>query len=124
MGTSRWLSSTHGVVDAHAAERGQQVLDRLDRGLAVDQARLESCCSPEEHVGWDLHPAEVRPAEPDTGVRRRRNERDLDLLTGMDADSSAVDRATKGALRRNLVPAAHPLARDLPLHQRGTDDAS
>ena len=38
IGTSGEFSSTMHVVDAHADERRQQVLDRLDRHLVARQA--------------------------------------------------------------------------------------
>ena len=92
------------VVDAHAAKRGQQVLDGLDRRLARDQTCLKLLALAEvADVRRNLNPAKVGATEPDTKICGGRNEGEGDLLAGMETDSRASHGSAKGALRRHLV---------------------
>ena len=76
------------VVDAGGHERGQQVLDRFNRGAVAAEHRgvLHG-----RHVfdGCRNLDAQVGPAEPDAGIGRRGLERERHLLAGMKSDPGA-----------------------------------
>ena len=68
------------IVDSQAGERGHQVLDRVDLGLALDQAgaqpRLAHQVGPRRHVG---RRREVETAKDDPGIGLRRPQREANL---------------------------------------------
>ena len=65
------------VVDAQADERGQQVLDRLDRDVVARQARRELNAGEMLHRGRHLVVAEIGAAEADAEIGRRRLQREM-----------------------------------------------
>src|SRR5690606_3310892 len=86
-------------------------LDRLDRGLLGDEARLELLPATQvRDARGNLHTAEVGPLEADTVISGRGLQREGDFLTGMKADTGALDGSTECALSRN----GHPLLPQTP----------
>ena len=84
------------VVDAHADERRQQVLDRLDRHFVRAPGRSRSwmparLCTRRRH----LEVAEIGAAETDAEIGRRGLQRERDLVAGVKTDSDAGDVTTK-----------------------------
>ena len=82
-----------------AVERGEQVLDGLDRHRFARQAGLILDAAQMRDRRRNLEAAQVGALEADAVVGRRRLERQRDLVAGMKADSGAGDGSTKGALR-------------------------
>src|SRR5687768_5581663 len=94
---------TH-VVDAHAAERRQQMLDGLDAGVAGGQPGLQLLPAAEVvHVRGNLDAAQVGATETNAEVRRGGNQGERDLLTRMKTNPGTIDSSTKGTLKRHLV---------------------
>jgi hypothetical protein len=89
----------HGIVDRQRTERGQQMLDRLDRHGFASEAGLVLNAAEVRNGGGDLETPEVGSLEPDAVVCRSRLERQGDLVTGMKTDSSAGDGSAESALR-------------------------
>ena len=87
------------VVDAERGERGEQVLDRLDRDRLAREARGELDAAEVRDGRGNLEAAEVRALEPDAVVGRRGLQRQRDLVAGMKSDSGAGDWTTEGSLR-------------------------
>ena len=83
------------VVDAHADERRQQVLDRLDRHLVARQPGRELNARQVVHRRRHLVIAQIGAAETDAEVRRRGLECEIDLVAGVKTDSDAGYLATK-----------------------------
>ena len=98
IGTSGEFSSIEHVVDAHADERRQQMLDRLDRHFVARQPGRELNPGQVLHGRRHLVVAEVGPAEPDAEIGRRRLQRKVDLVAGVKTDSDTGNLATKCAL--------------------------
>ena len=98
IGTSGEFSSMMHVVDAHADERGQQVLDRFNRDLVPGEAGRELDAGQVVHRRRHLVIAEIGPAETDAEISRRRLQRKRDLVAGVKTDSDAGNGATKCAL--------------------------
>src|SRR5260370_22556182 len=86
------------VVDAHADERRQKMLDRLDRDLIAGQAGGE--LNPGEIVDRRRHLviAQIRAAKTDAEISRGGSQRKTDSIAGVETNSIAGDRATKCAL--------------------------
>ena len=86
------------VVDAHADERRQQVLDRLDRHFVARQPGRELNARQVVHGRRHFVVAEIGPAEPDAEVGRRGLQRKVDLVAGVKTDSDAGNLTAKCAL--------------------------
>ena len=82
------------VVDAESRERRQQVLDRLDRDRLAGQPGLVGNAAKVRDGRRDLQPSEVGALEPDAVIRRRRLQRQSDLVAGLTAYSGAGDAST------------------------------
>ena len=76
------------VVDADADERGQQVLDGLDRRAVPPEHRRVVHGRHVLHGRRNLD-AQVRAAEDDAGIGRARLERQRDFVAGMKSDPGA-----------------------------------
>jgi hypothetical protein len=87
------------IVDAEGAKRREQVLDRLDGGLARTEAGLELLAAAQvRHVSWNLDAPKIRPPESDTRVDRCRHQGHGDLLSRVEPDACAVDRTAERSL--------------------------
>ena len=87
MGTSGDVHFDDDVVDAGADERGEQMLDGLDRRGAVRERRGQLNPTKVRHVRWNLEATEVHTPEPDARIRLAWLEGKRDFLTGMEADA-------------------------------------
>jgi hypothetical protein len=98
IGTSGWVSSTTAL-SMRSAQRGQQVLDGLDRyGLARETGLILDPAEVRDRRG-DFEAAQVAPLKPDPVVIGSRLERQRHLVPGVEAYAGAGDRTTEGALR-------------------------
>ena len=68
------------VIDVHADERRQEMLDGLDRDLVSGQAGGELDAGEVMHRRGHFEVAEVGPAEPDSETGGRGLERELNLV--------------------------------------------
>ena len=76
------------VVDADADQRGEQMFDGFDGRAILPEHRRVVQARHVLHGGGNLD-AQVGPAETNTGVGRRRLERQRDLVAGMKTNPSA-----------------------------------
>ena len=81
-----------------AHERGQQVLDRLDRGRVAGQPGGELDPRQVIDCGRDLEISQVRPDKSNSVIGRRGLERQRDLVSRMQADARARNRRRRCAL--------------------------
>ena len=86
------------VVDAEADERGEQMLDGLDRAVFQRQARRVLNAAKVRDDCGNLEPPKVGPPEANAVVGRGRLERQRHLLTGVESDSGAGYGPLEGAL--------------------------
>src|SRR5262245_22966605 len=86
------------VIDVQADERREEVLDGVDRNLIPREPRRPLDPGEVLHGGWDLMVAEVAPAEPNPESRRRRLERELNLVAGVKTNSNTGDGTAEGSL--------------------------
>jgi hypothetical protein len=86
------------VVDAESGQRGEQVLDGLDRNRFARQTGLILDSSQVGHHRGDFQTAEIGALKADAGISRRRLQRQGYFVAGMKTDSGAGDGSTKGTL--------------------------
>jgi hypothetical protein len=86
------------VVDAHADERRQQVLHRLDGYLVARQPGRELNARQVVHRRGHLVVAQIGAAKTDTEVRRGGLECEIDLVAGVKPNSDAGYLATNRPL--------------------------
>ena len=97
------------VVDAEAAQRRQQMLDRLDRRFVGDEAGLELLAAAEvRDVSGNFDAAEVGALEANSVISRSRLERERHLLAGVKSDPGAGNGSAKGTLSRPCIRYSRP----------------
>ena len=102
IGTSGWFSSTTTLSMPRLRSAGSRCSTVSTDALSGHEAGLQLLPAAEvRDVRGNLDAAEVRALEANAVVGRRRLQRQRHLLAGMEADSGAVDRSTKGALQRH-----------------------
>ena len=79
------------VVDAHADERREQMLDRLDRHFLARKPGRELNASQVLHRRRHLEVTDVRAPEPDAEIGSRWLQRKRDFIAGVKTDSDARD---------------------------------
>jgi hypothetical protein len=93
------------VVDTEAEQRGEQVLDRTDRGVAAAERRGERGRCDLARARRDLDRlAEVGPHEHDPRVRARGMQRQLDGLPAMQPHPRTRDFLRNRALEQSSSP--------------------
>ena len=99
IGTSARRDFDDRVVDPEAGEGRQQVLDGGDPRLALAQGRAEHACRRRSRRGLDVHHGrQVRAAEDDALVRRRRAQGHQHLLARVQADAGGANRVLERPL--------------------------
>ena len=86
------------VVDPGAHERGEQMLDRLDRHLVARQPGRQLDPGQVLHSGRYFVIAQIGAAKTNTEIRWRGLEREVDLVAGVKTDSDAGNLPTYCAL--------------------------
>ena len=94
IGTSGEFSSTMTLSTPHADERRQQVLDRLDRHFVARQPGRQLDAGKVLHRRGHFEIAQICTAEADAEIRRRRLQREVDLVAGVETDPDAGDLPT------------------------------
>ena len=92
------------VVDAEAGERRQQVLDRGDARVAIEESGAELGVADVVRGGADVHGRiEIGTPENDARVGRRGPQRHQHLLTGVQTDALGADGIFESALSEHLL---------------------
>ena len=110
-----------GVVDPESGKGGQDVLDRRDADIALDQGRGQPGIADIERGRLDLDGhVQIDPTEDDPRIGSRRPQGQRNLLAGVQADTGRPDHILQGTLleHRSRSPIAshggyrHPLPAD------------
>jgi len=99
-GPSRYV----GVVDAKSAERGHEVLDRIDLGFSAHEAGGQACFANGVGACRNVYGRrEIDSTKYDAGVDRGRAQCHAHFATGVQSDARSADQFFESPLAQHFL---------------------